>query len=338
MSPQLLKIFSLVLKMKLLKKILNKLNGLYYPQEYLCLAHESFEQPLHAFLINEGRVIKDITKLHSFVGYHPLIFSLLPALTDSVQLSTINIAFTQHEWQLNESFAQKDAIAMLRLKKIKEQEAGNETILYYEGVKGSHRFISHFHQFMIQLHNRLYHKKPGNVYLPGNLYKQVQIAYSIPRNISLVTVRQNNRFNLFPTDLHGPVNEDHYIISLRHDGKACHQVTTAGRILLSEVHSNFYKTAYALGKNHMQEMKDKENYPFSDGVSAHLQLPLPQLTLFYRELELHDSFIHGIHRVMLFKTLCGQRFQDSLSTLAHIHNVYATWRQNNQLPGNYLLH
>ena len=61
-------------------------------------------------------------------------------------------------------------------------------------------------------------------FLPDNLYKQVQIAYSIPRNISLITVGQNDRFNLFPTDLHGPVNEDHYIISLRHEGKACQQV------------------------------------------------------------------------------------------------------------------
>jgi len=204
-------------------------------------------------------------------------------------------------------------------------------------VKGSHHFISPFHQFIIQLYNRLYQKKTGNVYLPGNLYKQVQIAYSLPRNISMITVRQNNRFNLFPTDLHGPVNDDLYIISLRHDGKACEQVISSGRILLSQVDCDFYKIAYALGKNHMQDWKEKENYPFSDGVSAHLQLPLPRSALFYRELELQDSFTCGIHRVMLFKTLYSQRFQDSPSTLAHIHNVYATWRQNNGLPGNYLL-
>jgi len=323
--------------MKLLKKILNKLNGLQYPQEYLCFAHEIFEQPLHAYLVDDGKPIKDITKLHSFVGYSPLIFSLLSSATASIRSSTINIAFTQHELNPNGSFKQKDAVAILCLKKIKEQKAGNETILYYEGVKGSHRFISPFHQFIIQLYNRLYHKKRGNVYLPGNLYKQVQIAYSLPRNISMVTVRQNNRFNLFPTDLHGPINEDLYIISLRHDGKACEQVVSAGRILLTQVHSDFYKTAYALGKNHMQEMKARENYPFSGGISTHLQLPLPESTLFYRELELQDSFIHGIHRVMLFKTLYRQRFQDTPSTLAHIHNVYATWRQNNGLPGNYLL-
>jgi hypothetical protein len=247
------------------------------------------------------------------------------------------MAFTQHELHPNESFNQKDAVAMLYLKKIKEQKAGNETIFYYEGIKGKHRFIPFFHQFIIQLHNRLYHKKPGNVFLPGNLYKQVQIAYSLPRNISMITIRQNSLFNLFPTDLHGQVNENFYIISLRHDGKACEQVVNAGCILLAQVHSDFFKPAYALGKNHMQEMKERENFPFGSDISANLKLPLPPSALFYRELELKDSFIHGIHRVMLFKILYTQRIQDISSTLVHVHNVYASWRKNNDLPGNYLL-
>jgi hypothetical protein len=323
--------------MKLLKKILNKLNGLHYPQEYLCFAHESFEQPLHAWLIHDGRVIKDITNLHVFAGYSPLIFALSSPAITSTEHSTIKIAFSQQVLQPNASFSKKGAVAILCLKKIKEQKAGPETILYYEGVKGSHHFIPAFHQFIIQLHNRLYHKKIGNIFLPGNLYKQVQIAYSLPRNISLVTVGKNSLFNLFPTDLHGPVNEDYYIISLRHDGKACQQVMNAGRLLLSQVHSELYKTVYALGKNHMQEMKERENYPFGNEVSAKLQLPLPPSVLFYRELELQDSFVHGIHRVMLFKTLYRQRFQAGPSALSHVHNVYATWRQNNRLPGNYLL-
>ncbi|HMK27955.1 MAG TPA: hypothetical protein VK483_18135, partial [Chitinophagaceae bacterium] len=106
--------------MKLLKKILNKLNGLHYSQEYLCLARESFEQPLHTYIIDNGRPIKDITKLHSFVGYSPLIFSLPSDATASTRPSTINIAFTQHELDPNEAFKQKDAVAMICLKKIKE--------------------------------------------------------------------------------------------------------------------------------------------------------------------------------------------------------------------------
>ena len=186
-------------------------------------------------------------------------------------------------------------------------------------------------------YRQAYNKKKGNVFLYDNLYKQVQIAYSLPRNISLITVSENNQYNLFPTDLHGQVDDQHYIISLRHEGKASGQVERTGKILITEMDSQFYKTVYALGKNHTQEMKSNENFPFSDTVSAHLLLPLPKMALYYRELELVNSFMYGIHRLFLFKILYRQQVRGKPSTLVHIHNVYASWRYNNRLPGNYLL-
>lgn len=319
--------------MKLLQKILNKFNGLHYPQEYLCFANETFEQPLRAYLFSNGQVFKDITKLQSFVGYHPMILALSAKNADS---ETIDIVFTNQALQPNAVFHKKDAIASLRLQKIKPSFQ-NDTVVLYEGIYGEHRFVSSFHQYIIGLNNRLYNKKKGNVFLQDNLYKQVQIAYALPRNISLLTVGQNNSFNLFPTDLHGSAGEQHYIISLRFSGKACRQVENAGRILITRVHSEFYKTVYGLGKNHMQEMKPKENFPFSGIVSYNFHLPIPESALFYHELELKDSFNHGIHKLMLLKVISSLQIRDNASTLAHIHNAYATWRYNNHLPGNYLL-
>jgi flavin reductase (DIM6/NTAB) family NADH-FMN oxidoreductase RutF len=319
--------------MPLLQKLLTKINGLHYPQEYLCIGQESFEQPLHVYLAGTGKVVKDITICHAFVGYHPLILALG---AEDAGSDTIDIIFCNKVLQPNEVFSKKDAIATLRLKKIKGQPFKNH-VSFYEGIDGKHSFVSSFHQWIIGLNNSLYNKKKGNVFLHDNLYKQVQIAYALPRNISLITVEQNNSFNLFPTDLHGTVDEQHYIISLRFSGKACRQVESTGKIIISQVEKEFYKTVYGLGKNHMQEMKAKENFPFSELVSSHLQLPIPESALFCRELELLDSFNHGIHKLMFFRVLSGRQVQDNPSTLAHIHNAYATWRYNNRLPGNYLL-
>jgi hypothetical protein len=47
--------------------------------------------------------------------------------------------------------------------------------------------------------------------------------------------------------------------------------------------------------------------------------------------------MHGIHRVMLFRILAEQWLEAEEPILQHIHNVYATWRHKNGLPGNYLL-
>jgi hypothetical protein len=324
--------------MKLVKKVLNRINGLHYPQEYLCLARESFQQPLCLYLASENHVVKDISNHHLFTGYSPLVFTLSSDQADSLpHAGIIQIIFSRITLQPNDLIRKKDVLATLFLKKIHNQTADKETFFYYEGIKAGHRFISFFQRHTLQLYNRIYNKKPGNVYLPGNLYKQVQIAYAVPRIISLVTVKLNNLFNLFPTDLHGPAGNNHYIISLRQGGKAAQQVEQSKKILITEISAEFYKIAYTLGKNHMLEPQDRKQFPLTVDLSEILELPLPEYSLCYRELELTDLFDHGIHRFFLFKVLNQKQIENKTLTLAHIHNVYATWRYNNGLPGNYLL-
>jgi flavin reductase (DIM6/NTAB) family NADH-FMN oxidoreductase RutF len=322
--------------MQLLQKLLNKLNGLHYRQEYLCLAKESFQNPLHAYFVNDSHIVKDITNEHLFTGYSPLIFTLNSSEFKE-PFFTIKIAFSQLSLQPNDFFKERDALAELSLRFIQKQKVGNNEIYYYEGVRGEHQFLPVFRQYIVGLNNQLYNRKTGNVFLNKNLYKQVQIAYSIPRIISLVTVGSGGLYNLFPTDLHGPVNDQYYVSSLRHGGEACKQVESAGRIVISQVHSEAYKTVYSLGKNHMQQLKPKENFFFSEALSKALSLPLPGSVLSYRELELVDSFEHGIHNLLLYKIVSSQVVSTELSTLSHIHNCYATWRYHKGLPGHYLL-
>ena len=317
--------------MQLLQKLLNKLNGLYYKQDYLCIAKESFEQPLFAYLVSDHRSI-DVTNHHVFVGYSPLIFAF-PSSLDVAPAADLDLFFTLHEPLPNELINEKDAIATLSFKRIKRVD----DLYFYEGKEGGHGFISKFHQMIFDWQNRLYNNKPGNVYLPGNLLTQVQIAYSIPRTISLITISDGQLYNLFPTDLHGQIDDEHYIISLRHRGKAALQVERAKKILISEIDSSQYKTAYALGRNHMQELRPRVAFSFSDQTSRQLRLPLPPSVTRYRELELGQFFDHGIHRIFLFKILNQMKFEHHPSTLAHVHNVYATWRHNKGLPGNYLM-
>jgi len=324
--------------MDFFKKVLNKFNGLYFKQEFLCLTRELLEQPLYAYIIADNRAIKDITNHHLFIGYSPLVFAF-PFYTeiDLSKKENIDILFSDHQIGPNDIVHTKNALALVSFRKIHEQSFENGRFYYYEGIKGRHQFISPVHQRVIQLQNKLYNKKPGNVYLDDNLLKQVQIAYSIPRIISLVTIEQNHMFNLFPTDLHGQIDKMHYIISLRHTGKTAQQVETTQKILVTEIRVAFYKTVYSLGKNHMQELKTKEQFPFSDHLSEVFQLPLPQNAISYKELELKRYFDHGIHRFFLFQTLNEKQIEIEPATLAHIHNVYATWRCNKRLPGNYLL-
>lgn len=325
--------------MMFLNNILTRFNGLHFPQEYLCLPKESFIQPLHAFLSVSGQAWYDITERHVFTGYKPLIFSFpyADAFPGNTPPDEIKILFAPPPVNPNEFPEKKDAIAQLSMKRIHRQTVHDMTVFHYEGLQGRHKMLSPFHQSVLSLYNRLVNKKPGNVYLPGNLYKQVQIAYALPRIISLITVSRGNEFNLFPTDLHGPLNDAYYISSLRHDGKAAEQVKQAGRIVISQMQADTCTTVYGLGKNHIQEMKPASNFPFGNEYSEYFHLPLPQGALQYAELEIVDIFTHGIHRLFLYKIINTTILNHKPATLAHIHNVYATWRYHHTYRDHFLI-
>jgi hypothetical protein len=173
--------------------------------------------------------------------------------------------------------------------------------------------------------------------LKGNLFEQVQIGYAIPRKIGLITVAYNNLYNLFPTDLHGQIDNDYYLISLRHQGNACKQVEQSGKIVLCDMDVNSYKKVYSLGKNHMQPLKQRTEFDFSPNSSKNFQLPLPHEVISYQELEVVRSFIAGIHKLIISKIVYNEKVGPGKSTLVHIHCSYATWRNKHGIEGNYLL-
>ncbi|HWJ90978.1 MAG TPA: hypothetical protein VNR87_07685 [Flavisolibacter sp.] len=322
--------------MELIKKILEKFNGLHYGQEYLCLAAEPFRDPLHGYLVDRGIVIKDITRQHLFIGYCPLILAFSSTAIAS-GCTEISLAFTDKVFPPGSYVPGQHLVASLSLRKIGQFNTDESEIFLFEGRRGGHRFISRFHQFIIQLHNNWYQRKPGNVYLKGNLYKQVQIAYSVPRKISLVTVGAQGLYNHFPTDLHGQASGHYYVISLRHGGKACTQVEQTKKIVLSDVKPGAYNKVYALGKNHMQPLKERQAFDFDTSDSVYFHLPLPKDLIAYRELELENSFHYGIHKLLLFRIRHERLIKAGAAGLCHIHNVYATWRLKKELAGNYLL-
>jgi hypothetical protein len=98
-----------------------------------------------------------------------------------------------------------------------------------------------------------------------------------------------------------------------------------------------YKNVYSLGKNHTRPLRDAAEFDFGPAKSKVLSLPLPKNVLSYRELMLEESFIHGIHKILLFKIVHREKLTDTPGTLSHVHNCYATWRHNQGLSSNFLL-
>lgn len=320
------------------------LTGLTVPQQYVGVSLEDFKNPLSVFLCVRGsdRVI-DVTHAHVFLGYRPLIIAIVCdpekdffSTFDTVQLYFIYPTFSRNNDNHDAATIRSSYLARLDLRRVMLKEFAGRKVVYYEGLYGEHKFIHPFHQFFNRQREKLRHDHPGNVRLPGNLYDQVRIAYSVPRIISLITVSAGGRMNMFPTDLHGPCANEYYISSLRRGGKANDQVEEQGRLALSSVAVEEFRTVYALGKNHMKEMEWLEQFPSMTGRSITFDIPLPSFALLYRELERIDSFDAGIHRVHFYRVVNMRKVREG-RTLAHIHQYYAQSRVDNKLPLNMLL-
>ncbi len=319
--------------MTLRNQIRKIVTGLAIPQEYVCLNGRDFQNPLSVVLMEESSKISfDVTATHLFLGYKPLIIGF-PINTSNEKNHVIR---NLNQVSLSFVTEQQTEIAKLTLKKIGEKTVDEKTILLYEGEYGSHSFLNSIHQFVSRQREKMRKHSSNNVSLPGNLMEQVRIAYSVPRTISVITLSDGNLMNMFPTDLHGSVGENFYVGSLRRGGKANEQVEKYEQIVISRVEASFYKQAYSLGKNHMRELQAENKFELHIRRSKHFNFPLPLAVTFYREMKKINSFDHGIHRIHLYEIIHQQVVQEERSTLAHIHQYYAQWREDQGLKTDYL--
>lgn len=301
------------------------ISGTAIRQEYVCLGLTEFNYPLSVFIVSRTSGIREeITSNHLFLGYKPLVIAIANLKTEILMTPEIILNFCFKD----------ESIGVLHLKQLQVKQLNETKVGIYEGTKGVHHFISPVHQWLNAFLERLRGKPSGNVNLPGNLYDQVRVAYSVPRLISLITVFDGKQMNLFPTDLHGEIDDNFYMGSLRIGGEACHQITRYKRILISEIDVSQYKEAFELGKQHMQPLSDSTHFRLEGTLSSVYGFPIPKEAGLYRELEYVEHFDVGIHRVFVY-TIINKVFRKEINPLAHIHRYYAQWRTNHGLVTDY---
>ncbi len=275
----------------------------------------------------------DITHSHLFLGYRPLILGIVVVESDAQSgalhfLSELALDFRSEsgEW-----------VAGLQIRKVNHVELDHHVVYFYEGIHGDHRFLNPLHQWVNRQREKLRKRNLSDADLSGNNYDQVRIAYSIPRTISVITVGDGDKINMFPTDLHGTAGDEFYISSLRIGGLANSQVENYKKIALSEVFAQQFRSVYSLGKNHMKDLRVRSEFETDELVSFKLGCPLPKGVIAYRELEQFRSFDCGIHRIHIYRVLHRENIGTSKSVLAHIHNYYGQWRADNKLESRFLI-
>jgi flavin reductase (DIM6/NTAB) family NADH-FMN oxidoreductase RutF len=304
------------------------LTGLSIPQQYICVAKETLESPLRVILADDPET--DVTDSHIFLGYKPLIIALK---TNADQPGASGREKIMLKFRPGNS---TQSVASLTLKRICSTPVDDTIVTIYQGEEGKHRLISDFHQTVNSMREKIRKDVPGNIPLEGNLYEMVRIAYSVPRSIFVITVMEGDQMNMFPTDLHGPISKMYYMSSLRKNGKANAQIERIGKLVLSRVDAAAFKHVYALGKNHMKDLRPIQEFECATIRSVFLNYPLPAFALDYIELKRTDSIDLGVHRIHTYEILGQGKLREG-ATLSHLHQYYVQWRINNNLRTDVLL-
>jgi hypothetical protein len=309
--------------MPLVAQLKRWLLGSNLPNEYLCLKANSLPDAPRAMLVfGDARI--DVTDDHFLLGYKPLLLGISA-------LRGHGICVPAQEATLEFIAGSGHPVASLDLVRVRDVRFGDDTLLIFEGRYGQHEFLSRVHQAINRMYESRRAKPAGNIGLEGNLYDQVRIGYAHPRVIAIISLGEDKRVNLFPTDLHGPFGDRHYASSLRIGGRACDQVQQLRRLVISTVDASSFSSTYRLGKNHMRELTDIGHFEVAPFRSATFDLPLPRGVLGYRELERIDGFDFGIHRIHFYRTVHRVVHPEEPAALAHVHRFYAQWRADRGL-------
>lgn len=308
--------------------------GITLPQEYICAAFEDLDNKMKMFLESPDRSLIDVTGNQIMLGYKPLLLGLMPVKNrKGIESGDGDIKI------LHIGLSENEIIAKLRMKKVYTGFLDSQPIFILEGVRGEHYFTNYLQQRIQNFYYNLTADKVKNIFLEGNLYTQVKIAYSFPRLIYLISIGSNDAFNIFPSDLSGKINSVFFAVSLRTDRKANRQVESSANCLISEMQAAAYKETYLLGQNHVRDLVTTEllNIQLRTERSQKLKLPVPEKAAAYYELERLSKIEFGLHSLHFFKIINYVRLNESNSTLAHIHRDYAGWRIKRKMNAPYLL-
>jgi hypothetical protein len=311
-----------LLKKLLLNRTINK--------EYLCVPKEKYDNSVRVFIQSSDNIF-DITDNHAMLGYKPLVF-LINSEAFDVEDRLPEQLF------LSFRVKQEYEIAKLELKKIEKCKFNCYNYSLYYCEKGFHKFSSPMVRSFQHFHYFLKAEREKNVFLKGNLFNQVKIAYSLPRKVSLISLFEIDLVNIFPVDLIGKTKVNEYFISLRAGNKSNNQIKKIGKIALCRIESSRCTEVYGMGKNHMKDMLNIRNFSIESEKSELLNYPLPLGTIAYSELERIDSFEYGIHEIHLLRLLNSKTLKNNKTTLAHIHRDILEWRLRRNIPTEFILH
>jgi flavin reductase (DIM6/NTAB) family NADH-FMN oxidoreductase RutF len=161
--------------------------------------------------------------------------------------------------------------------------------------------------------------------------EQLMIFYLCPRPVHLIGVDDGRHSNIFPMDLVGPLPSGSFTLALRNTSVSVETIKSNRRLALSDLPASACGIAYRLGAHHKKARIDPTELPFKVLQSEIFSLPVPEIALRVREVEIIDFRTVGSHTLFVGR-FRSERICASAPQLYHTSGTHQLFRSRHHQP------
>lgn len=262
-------------------------------------------------------LIRDISLNHWLLCLEPLIFGIWIAQKDDSPIPAIGIdcrMYFSPAIHTDSRHIRKHAMATVKLDLFdKIQEAAG--CLYL--VRLRRTTLYHVGWLRTRLLFSKYYKKPG---LSFKKYASFITGFSYPRQVRLISFREEGYYNIFPMDLVGEIRPGHtFVFGLRHTNIALAKIIQSRKMVVADVPAAKKDMIYALGKHHGTAPPALDLLPFPVFCSEGLGFYLPEWVESYKEISIRGTMNLGSHMLLWGEWTKDVKVNGPLPHLYHVH-------------------
>jgi flavin reductase (DIM6/NTAB) family NADH-FMN oxidoreductase RutF len=164
-------------------------------------------------------------------------------------------------------------------------------------------------------------RNPHNIRMTPSDMFAMWILHDAPRPVVAVSYGSEEKGNLFPMDLVGPVSDRCYVLGLHSSSPAIPIFRDVGKIAVSEMPVQARDAVYGLGKNHREAYRELRKLALVTTPSQLFRIPVPEQALYVRELVVEQVENLGSHHLFVTSVKSFEN-KSAGPRMTHIHRLY----------------
>jgi hypothetical protein len=309
---------------KHLRKVIRQLvfGDTLLPQEFTIGLADS-QAEISVWLHGMGAPI-DVTRCHSMACAAPFIVCI------ALERGEKQIGLNDQNLRLRfcEATESKRVLGEIHVKPREVLSVDNLQLFLFE-VRGSTNYclprMRLWAHYLLYAYSQWRQENSSGIKMSFLEKRSAMVMFIRPHPTSLGSVIDDSGGNIFPMNIMGEIGRGNFAFALKDSRTAAHLVERTGRIALSSIPFSHAHLPYKLAINHTKQSIDWNQLSFTTKMSKHFQIPVPDIALRVREMEILTFRKIGSHTFFVARIVSDERSADGLE-LCVIHGFYQYWR------------